>query len=78
MLYGETAWLLEPAGSMNRKPPEPQMPDAGLKAIQDQTEQDNLAAQQARLGQQTNDLLRRYGARVALSGAAVSAPLKVS
>jgi len=63
---------------MMRSPPQPQQTpqrDPQLEAIQAQAQQDKAAAIQDRVSKETMSLLRRYGARAALSGAAVQPPL---
>lgn len=55
--------------------PQPLAPiNPQLDVIKQQAETDNVNALQKRVGAETEDLLRKYGGRVALSGANIGAP----
>lgn len=64
---------------MNKSPPPMQAiappRDPALDAIKAQAETDKLDAITQRVSQRTQDLMLRFGARTALSGASVASPL---
>lgn len=63
------------------KKDQPQAPtpprDPALDALKEQSRQDNIKAISQSLDQETNSLLVRYGARVALSGSNIGSPLRL-
>ncbi len=60
--------------------PKPVMPtvDPRLEQIKQQAENDKIAATQKLLGQETDEMLRRYSAKAMLSGASVTPPLTMA
>lgn len=62
----------------DKPPPNPMtQPDRRLDAIKSTAERENIDATQQLLGQETDDMLRRYATRAALSGSGVTPPLRM-